>query len=407
VRILFIHQVGGRGGAGVMLLNIIAALDRQETEPMVVCPAGDMVEALKRQSVTVRVAPRPIRQFTHISGYSYPAFHPAFVRGAVGLLRDRQFWCDYIRSSGADIVHLNALTLSPMASSVRAAGAKAVCLVQETAVRGLLGLRTAWLRRLLSAQMDAVAFISEYDRQRARCTAPIVEVTPNWVNLADYDLAPSRHDARRALGLPADGKVVLMMGGVSRLKGTLTLMRAAEHLGDVDGLVVLVAGDTRSSPGDPLTRLRRAHIGLRRLARIDYPDQVERALSRGDVRQRVRFIGMQSDVLPLYAAADVVVFPATAPHQARPVIEAGAMRKPVVVSDFPNVREFVQDGVNGLAVPPGDAGKLADAIRALLEDRSLADRLGEANYDTTREHHNADINGPRFVSIYRRVMGSA
>jgi glycosyltransferase involved in cell wall biosynthesis len=106
----------------------------------------------------------------------------------------------------------------------------------------------------------------------------------------------------------------------------------------------------------------------------------------------------------LYASADVVAFPATRPHQARPILEAGAMAKPVVASDFSNLREFVGDQQNGLLVPPGDANAIANALRAILTDQNLARRLGEENYRRTIAVHNEQINAPRFNAIYQQLL---
>jgi glycosyltransferase involved in cell wall biosynthesis len=61
--------------------------------------------------------------------------------------------------------------------------------------------------------------------------------------------------------------------------------------------------------------------------------------------------------------------------------EAMAAGRPLVASDLPSSREFLRDGHNALLVPPGDASALAAALRRLLEDGALAERLGRAAWD--------------------------
>jgi len=58
------------------------------------------------------------------------------------------------------------------------------------------------------------------------------------------------------------------------------------------------------------------------------------------------------------------------------LLEAMAMARPVVVSATAGQGDVVQDGVTGLAVPPGDAGALRDAVGRLLADPALRRRLG-------------------------------
>ncbi|MHB9131490.1 MAG: glycosyltransferase family 4 protein [Armatimonadota bacterium] len=403
-RILFIHQVGGWGGAGVMLTNIINALDRTRFTPVVVCPSGEVVHQLASMGVEVHVAPRPIYQFTHISGYQYPFFHPAFLRGALMQWHDATFWRDYIKESGAEIVHLNAVTLAPMAWSARAAGARVLCCVQETTVHGWLGLRTCWLRHLLSTLMDAVVFISEFDRHAADCRAPVVEVIPNWLNLAAFEPAFPASIVRRQFDIPLDGCVVLMMGGIDQLKGTLPLLHAIARLQEIPDVYLLLAGNCQPVSSG-VTGWRQWRQVIHQWTGRSYWHRTMAFIQRKRLTERVRFAGMQANVAPLYAAADVVAFPATRPHQARPVLEAGAMKKPVVVTDFPQIREFVQDGVNGLLVRPGDTAGLASAFRRLLTDTVLAAQLGEANYRQTLAKHQRVVNAPRFQSIYEELIG--
>ena len=52
------------------------------------------------------------------------------------------------------------------------------------------------------------------------------------------------------------------------------------------------------------------------------------------------------------AACDLLVFPATTNHFARPIVEAGAMGKPVVASRFPIIEELVKNGETGFSFRP-------------------------------------------------------
>lgn len=383
-----------------MLANIIAALDKSVYEPIVVCPEGDGNEQLIAAGAEVRISQRPLYQFLHYTGYSPSALNPYFLRHAFMMWRDRSFWEDYVRESGADIVCLNAMTLAPMAFSLRRAGVGVLCLVQETAVRGLLGIRTAWLNRILSQRMDAAVFISRYDRDKAACRAPLVRVIPNWIDLALFNRSTPTEKARAGFGIAPDVTVVLLMGGISKLKGTLTLVQAAALLCGSANFMVLIAGysgPVALKAMDPLQRLR---WGVRKLFRLEYRDRVMRTLAKHGLQQRVRFVGMQEDVASLYAAADILVFPASKPHQSRPVLEAGAMAKPVIVPDFPQTREFIREGFNGLTYNPGDATSLAAALKTLIEDQGLARQLGENNYRTTCDLHDGSKNAKEFQQLF-------
>jgi glycosyltransferase involved in cell wall biosynthesis len=85
------------------------------------------------------------------------------------------------------------------------------------------------------------------------------------------------------------------------------------------------------------------------------------------------------------------------------VIEAQAAGRAVVASRIGGIPELVDDGVDGILVPPGDAGALADAVRGLLADRGRARKLGAAGVERVRARLGP---GPHLVAMlahYRAV----
>ena len=57
------------------------------------------------------------------------------------------------------------------------------------------------------------------------------------------------------------------------------------------------------------------------------------------------------------------------------LVAAMHLEKTSIVSDSTGVADYVQDGVNGLTVPPGDAAALAHSIERLIDDAALNERL--------------------------------
>jgi glycosyltransferase involved in cell wall biosynthesis len=99
------------------------------------------------------------------------------------------------------------------------------------------------------------------------------------------------------------------------------------------------------------------------------------------MEDRVVFAGRVTDEdLPAYyQSSDVFVLPSVARTETFGVVQVEAMAAglPVVSTNLPTGVPWVnQDGVTGLVVPPGDAGRLADAIGRLLLDADLRERLG-------------------------------
>lgn len=101
------------------------------------------------------------------------------------------------------------------------------------------------------------------------------------------------------------------------------------------------------------------------------------------LKQHVRLVGPQTqlEVRDRFQHAHVCALPsliaADGNREGLPVsvVEALACGVPVVTTPLTGLPEVVQDGVNGLLVPPGDATALADALERLMNDRGLLDRL--------------------------------
>lgn len=95
------------------------------------------------------------------------------------------------------------------------------------------------------------------------------------------------------------------------------------------------------------------------------------------------------DLLAELAAAQVGAWPFKFDYTTSPpamaVAEAMSVGLPVVSTDVGCVRAVLEPGVNGLAVPPGDADALASALLRLLTDRSQWERLAAAGPATTRQ----------------------
>ncbi len=100
--------------------------------------------------------------------------------------------------------------------------------------------------------------------------------------------------------------------------------------------------------------------------------------SRPLVPANVALPGFADDVRPWLATADVLALPSAAENCPLVVLQAMAAGVPVVASGVGGVPELVEDGVTGLLVPPDDPAALAAALRDVLRDSGLRERMGAA-----------------------------
>lgn len=214
-----------------------------------------------------------------------------------------------------------------------------------------------------------------------------IYVVPCGVDLDLFrpDPAASQCRAPRWPGLPAGPRVVTLGRLVPR-KGVDTVIAAMAQL---PGAYLLVAGgpDASHLEADPEVRRLRA------------------AAATAGVADRVAFTGrVRHDDMPaLLRSADVVVSdPWYEPFGIVP-LEAMACGSALVASAVGGHLDTVQDGINGLLVPPRDAEALAERVRLLLAQPRLRAAFGSAGLRRVRTRYCWDRIAAETESVYSRV----
>jgi glycosyltransferase involved in cell wall biosynthesis len=102
----------------------------------------------------------------------------------------------------------------------------------------------------------------------------------------------------------------------------------------------------------------------------------------GGIAERLHFGGFQKDVRPFLHELDVFVHPSYQEPFGLSIVEAMAMRKPVIACNTGGVPEIITHGSDGWLVEERSAEAVATAMAMLLNDRELARRLGERARET-------------------------
>lgn len=139
----------------------------------------------------------------------------------------------------------------------------------------------------------------------------------------------------------------------------------------------------------------------------DGPDRprLERFACAIHVADRIRFLGRVSDPLRWLSNADVVWAPNAVEDVPHALLEALALGKPVVVPELASVAALFEDGRHVLRTPLGDKPALAQATQRLLEDRCLAEKLGDEARRLVRHRFSTAKMVEKYLAVYRSVLG--
>jgi UDP-glucose:(heptosyl)LPS alpha-1,3-glucosyltransferase len=235
-------------------------------------------------------------------------------------------------------------------------------------------------RRVLAmSALSRGSIVARYPE--AAAASEVLYVGVDRERFAAERLAPHRARIRELAGVRPEERVLLFVGSDYRRKGLGTLLRA---------LAILRRG------GAPA---RAIVVGRERPRRLAAFRAQARALG---VEGAVFFAGMQADVAPFFAAADLFVFPSHFDAFGLVILEAMAAGLPVIASARAGASECVRAGETGeVFADPDDAEAVAAIVaRSLAED--VRRRQGEA---ARREaaRYSWEEHLARLVEVYGEV----
>ena len=379
MRVAYLVFGTGLGGGELLLANHLMCCDRKTFDPLVICSAeGSLAAKLRSLGVPVFLVPLN-KQFSLFGRMSFP--HPRTLWHLVLLLRNER----------VDLIH--SYTMETRNYAHAAALITRLPLIhtsQDTWFGEMFG-RLQWFA--LNHIPERIIVTSDTVRVSLRVGSllrpdPVVTIKPG----IDLDRFAPRSDSpsvRAELGIPANVKVVGIIGRLSSVKGYETFFAAA-------ALVVV-----------SVPEIRFLVVGDAVLADDDYAREILRDIAGHGLVNRTIMTGFRDDVARLIGAMDVVVSASPRESFGLVLAEAAACARPVVAVRSGGAEEIVVPGTTGILVPPQDPQAMATAILHVLGNRAAAAAMGAA----ARRHAEAHFDLRQMVraieSEYLAVAGAS
>lgn len=168
---------------------------------------------------------------------------------------------------------------------------------------------------------------------------------------------------REEISLPPDSKIIGFVGRLEPIKGCCQFIKAAFQVARKNSncsFVIIGEGSERTL--------------------------LEGSVNARSLGNRIHFIGFREDVQDIFRALDLFVLPSLNEGIPLALLEAMYHGTPVIATSVGGVPEIIQDGVNGILVPPNDSNALAAAIIESLRDPDMTTRrVVEAKRTINRE----------------------
>ena len=191
--------------------------------------------------------------------------------------------------------------------------------------------------------------------------------------LNDFKYLDNSNEIYELYGLNKNKKYILMFGVVRKYKGLKYAIKAMKYFkkkiySDYQLLVV----------GEIWTNLRE-----------------EKALiHKYGLQNRILFINKfvpDRHIMPFFRIAEIIIYPYTNATQSGSLNFALNAKKPIIATRVGGFKEILRDQVNGLLIPPNDAYELANAIKKLIENQDLAEKIASNGNEFYKKTFSWDI----------------
>ena len=278
---------------------------------------------------------------------------------------------------------------------------------------GGIAARLAGIKAVVAA-VFGMGFLFTDNGLRTRMLRAVV----SWL----YHLALGHRNIRVIFQNPTDQALMVKLGVVTPqntvlIKGSgVDLDHFTVYPEPVGSPVVLMAARLLYDKGvveyiEAVRALRCQGVDARFLLAGDRDDGNPSSVTVHDLdawklKGEVEFLGFRKDMPILLSAANVVVLPSYREGLPRVLEEAAACGRAIVTTDVPGCRDAILPGVTGLLVPVRDASALAQAIRKLVEDRGLRQRMGIAGRDLAERCYSVESIVAAHLALYRELLKS-
>ncbi len=118
----------------------------------------------------------------------------------------------------------------------------------------------------------------------------------------------------------------------------------------------------------------------------------------------IHFVGHQSDVRPFLTASDAFVFPSYREGFPNVVMQAGAMGLPQIVTDINGCNEIVEEGKNGVIIPPQDQTALHDAMERFVTSPEKVAEMAKNAREMITSRYEQSIVWEAILSEYKLLL---
>lgn len=351
------------------MLDLVSGFDRKEVTPIVMAyTGGQMIDTLRQQGIKCHVVQtrkafdvnvfREIEEIIRTEGIDIIHAHGS--RAASNLL-----WSAHrLRKPMIYTVHGWSFhqDQNPITYRLRAISEKIICRLSQ--------------RVICVSESNKQSGISTFGLCPSKC-----DVIENGVNLNRFTPNGTFRPIRKELGIRDSDYVVALIARITLQKAPIDFLKAIEKAhqrnGNIKGLL---------------------------MGEGDMSEEVEQYIRSHRLEKSVFRSPFRTDIPDVLNAIDCYCLPSLWEGLSIALLEAMAMKKPVVVTPTDGTTEIIRDGHNGLIVPFRDSEQLAEAFTYMYDHADKAREMGERAHALVKERFDSQRVSNAVHNIYKAML---
>lgn len=187
-------------------------------------------------------------------------------------------------------------------------------------------------------------------------------------------------------GFTEHHKIIGIVGNVRKRKNHLMFIRAMESV-------------LKSFP-----KAKAIIIGQQVASEPDLADSLKREIKKLNIQNQFVFAGFRRDISAIMKELEIFCLTSSKEGMPNVILEAMAAGRPVVATQVGGVPDLVVDGDNGLLVDSGDVKGFSQAVKYLLENPTIANKMGNRGKQMASKRFGCQKTIDEFETLYLSLM---
>ena len=287
-----------------------------------------------------------------------------------------------IKKERADIIHsylFHANIISRIAAIKTGAKVISSIRIKEIA-KPSHNIIDSLTKRLVDKYTTVSESVRQFVIKKEHINPNKVITIPNGLDFNRMKPKASASEKRKELGLSKEDAIILSVAHLRKTKDYPTLFNA-------------------------MTPLRQTNTHLLVVGKGEAETEYKKIAQQLEL-DNVHFLGQRKDVFDLLNIADVCVLSTFYEGQSNALLEYMAAKKPIIATDIEENREVMDNGKEGILVPPQSPNELARAILTLLTNQKLPQKLANNAYARVKRNHDIKRVAKQTEELYESLCAA-